>query len=71
MNQRIIIVSDGISTQVFVDGKVYGNYVTKIDFKHEAGENSIIKMESTDILRAGSSDTEAFKNLLEHLLKNE
>lgn len=71
MTGKIIIVSDGKTTQVFVDGKVYGDCVTKIDFRHEAGDNPVIKMELSDILRAGNDDMEAFKNFLGHLLKNE
>lgn len=37
-NQNIIIASDGVSTVVMVDGKVYGDHIVKVEFVHDHTE---------------------------------
>ena len=34
-NQNIIIASNGYTTCVMVDGKVYGDHVVKVEFVHD------------------------------------
>lgn len=37
-NQNIIIASNGVSTVVMVDGKVYGDHIVKVEFVHDHTE---------------------------------
>lgn len=39
-NEEIVIYSTGRNTQVFVDGKVFGNGIVEINFNAKAGEHS-------------------------------
>ncbi len=37
-NQNIIIASNGVSTMVMVDGKLYGDHIVKAEFVHDHTE---------------------------------
>lgn len=72
---KVIIASDGTYTNLFINGKTYGDHITGIEFRHVNEGSKIGKPEitiSADTLPVeGSSNIEAFKTFLEHLMKEE
>ena len=68
---KIIIASDGYATQIFVDGKVYGDYIECLTFYHEASDAPQIHITASHLPVEGNSSIDTFKRLLERLLEVE
>lgn len=66
--KNIIIASDGNVTQIYVDGKVYGNHIEEFTFHHTGGDDSQINIKANDLPVEGDLSIEGFEQLLNSLL---
>lgn len=70
MNRRIIIASTGTETLIFVDGKVYGERIERIEFEHTGGETAKIRVTANNLPLEGQEVRDGFRNFLNSLLDN-
>ncbi len=74
-NEKIVIVSDGKDTHIFVDGKIYEK-ITAIKFKHEGysfglPNNAELEISSDRLPVTGRNDSETiekFKKLVNEMI---
>lgn len=66
--KAIIIVSHGNSTEVFVDGVVYGNGITEISFNHTAAEKPSIEIKADRLPVEGEKNLDKFRQTLDFLI---
>lgn len=70
LNKRIIIASTGNATLIFVDGKVYGEHIEKIEFEHTGGETARLRVTANNLPLEGEEVRDGFRNFINSLLCN-
>lgn len=69
-DDKVVIASDGVRTEICVNGIVYGDNVTGIVFEHQAGKKRADITICTDTLPVvGKTEKEDFKRWVEKLMK--
>lgn len=68
---RLIIVSDGVRTYLFMNGKVYGKHVSGIRFQHLAGEHPEIEIIADKLPLDSAMNTDDFQRILDSVLKEQ
>ncbi len=70
MRNKVIIVSDGYTTDLFVNGKVYENNIVAVKYEHQVGVMNGPKLEvMADTLPVhGEENTNDFKKKIDFVL---
>ena len=69
MQRKLIIVSVGNTTQIFSDGKVYGDNIVELDFHCEAGKLPKLNIRADSLPVEGTAELENFRAAINMLLK--
>lgn len=64
---KMIIVSVGNTTQIYLDGKVYGDNITEFNFYVDALGKRKLKAKSDGLIK-GTTDVESFKKAIDVIL---
>ena len=70
LNRKIIIASTGTETLIFVDGKVYGEHIEKIEFEHTGGGTAGLRVTANNLPLEGEEVRDGFRNFINSLLCN-
>lgn len=73
MRNRVIIVSDGYNTNLFVNGKVFGDYITYVKYEHSSGRadgtgRPELKVTAETLPMEGEEDVEEFRRIINSVL---
>ena len=74
-NQKIIIVSNGKNTSILVNGKLYGDHITKVSFSHKkkkTGKDDVRLLFTSDTVpvpEMGEKEMDNFIEVLKDYLK--
>lgn len=68
----IIIASNGYMTLMFSEGKVYGDYITKIEFLQKGAMDTVVEIEADEFpVKPMDMEIKKFKEFLEAIMKSE
>lgn len=74
-DKKIIIVSNGRTTHVMVDGKLYGDHIIEVKFLHKKKKRGrddaelLLTSDTVPVLEGSDEEKLAFMEMLEKFLK--
>lgn len=74
-NQKIIIASNGKETHIMVNGKLYGNHITEVNFSHKTKKRGrddvklLLTADAVPIPESNNEEKQVFMKMLEELSK--
>lgn len=72
-NKPFVIVHDGKGIMLlFVDGKVHGDWITRISLEHKGGELPSVEITADDVTLGSSENKDifAFREMIDRIIEN-